>query len=526
MRKRTALQEYLLSAAIMAAPAACLAAEPPAPVLKPVSDHSALLQVPESEATGVMHAQFAPAGKERSISLTQHQSDTSGNSSNRQESKKPGFFKRLYKRFTVSEDESRKANANSGQAAVPIPQPPPIDFTIRDKNGTPKNQAQVPTQTIGYGSSKASVYQSANAGSAQPLVPNHQLYQEPTVRNYSAPSTGPVKRQDDFINPFESTDTVESDALLDLDSLIGSGPLTAPGARATVVPRSKPKQIAVPETDLSVERKPMKVMGARRPATQKKTTSGPFSGYRLPSDDEVLGLPDPEPEPKIESVPVITPEEIAPVKVEKKTVVRIPLLEEPEMALPTVTEAPEEAEPMVLDLAPVEPPKQPILIDPEPAFEPAVELPPEPKIVPPRYIETPAQPSAQTLKALDGRARREQQRYRIMARTGKLGFKGFCPVALRNERDLVDSREQFKAKFGLQTYYFSSAEAKAAFDADPARYAPAGGGSDVVLLVNTGEEVPGSLDFSLWYRDRLYMFRSRETQAMFSKNPRRFADEY
>ena len=62
--------------------------------------------------------------------------------------------------------------------------------------------------------------------------------------------------------------------------------------------------------------------------------------------------------------------------------------------------------------------------------------------------------------------------------------------------------------------------------ADPSRYAPAAGGSDVVLLVNTGEEQPGLLDYTLWYRDRLYMFRSRETMASFSSNPSKFANQY
>ena len=129
-------------------------------------------------------------------------------------------------------------------------------------------------------------------------------------------------------------------------------------------------------------------------------------------------------------------------------------------------------------------------------------------------------------RLLASRARRDHQTYRIMARTGKTGFKGFCPVELRDNRELVDSRQEYKSRFGLQTYFFSSAEARAAFEKDPSRYAPAAGGSDVVLLVNTSEEEPGSLDFSLWYRDRLFLFRSRETQQLFSKNPARYANQY
>ena len=114
----------------------------------------------------------------------------------------------------------------------------------------------------------------------------------------------------------------------------------------------------------------------------------------------------------------------------------------------------------------------------------------------------------------------------ISSRTGRKGFKGFCPVALRDEQQLVDSDPEIHATFGLQQYTFSSAAARSAFESDPARYAPAVGGSDVVLLVTSGEEEAGLLDYSVWYRDRLYLFRSRETMEMFNFDPAAYADQY
>lgn len=122
--------------------------------------------------------------------------------------------------------------------------------------------------------------------------------------------------------------------------------------------------------------------------------------------------------------------------------------------------------------------------------------------------------------------RRSRQMRMIQSRPGQMGFKGFCPVELRDRRELTETNPEFVATFGLQTYTFSSLAAKAAFEADPSRYAPAAGGSDVVLLVNSGEEQPGMLDYALWYRDRLYLFRSRETMNMFNKDPLRFANQY
>ncbi len=533
MKKRTLLQECLLSASVVAIPGLCLAAD--SSPLQPVKTGSALKALPDvdSHETAIQQSRFqeqysgvsqAAAERQRPvITLIQH--DTSSNKNgNGGETKKPGFLKRFFGRFSSSSDEENSqgaaGQATAGEPARSIPKPPPIDFTMPGQ--TQNAQGSVPAQTIGFDGGTPPTYRPAQSSSSKSLAKHDdQLH-----RQQSADL--PVRsspRQDDFVSPFESEETAEHDALLDLDSLIqGRQPVgTSPrNARDTV---QQSDEILVPELDLSTaNREPVRVIPARKERvaeTKAAAPSGPFTGYRLPSDDEVLGLP----EPKSQSA---TPQPLPEVAVTRPTisepteVVKIPLLEEPAMALPPVAVEPPQFE------EPVEALSKPMLIDPVEPQQAEVFRTTEsqaPVMVPPRFVETPSD-SAATLKAMDGRAQREQQRYRIMARTGKVGFKGFCPVALRNDRDLIDSREQFKAKFGLQTYYFSSHEAKSEFEANPARYAPAGGGNDVVLLVNTGEEAPGSLDFSLWYRDRLYMFRSRETQAMFSKDPKRYADQY
>jgi YHS domain-containing protein len=103
---------------------------------------------------------------------------------------------------------------------------------------------------------------------------------------------------------------------------------------------------------------------------------------------------------------------------------------------------------------------------------------------------------------------------------------GFCPVILREDRDLADMSEDHEARFGLNTYHFSSAEACDRFKANPTRYAPAAGGADVVALVNSGEQHAGSLEFAMWYRDRLYLFCSQETAGLFRADPASFGDQY
>ncbi|MEI7701017.1 MAG: hypothetical protein WCK86_14555, partial [Planctomycetia bacterium] len=72
-------------------------------------------------------------------------------------------------------------------------------------------------------------------------------------------------------------------------------------------------------------------------------------------------------------------------------------------------------------------------------------------------------------------------------------------------------------------YTFSTQEARAAFEASPTRYAPVAGGTDVVAEATEGVQKPGKLDYALWYRERLYLFQSRETMAAFHQNPRKFA---
>ena len=120
----------------------------------------------------------------------------------------------------------------------------------------------------------------------------------------------------------------------------------------------------------------------------------------------------------------------------------------------------------------------------------------------------------------------DARRQEIHARRHLSGFMGFCPVELREARDLVDAVATYETRFGLNTYRFSSEESLERFKANPTRYAPAAGGADVVALVNSGEQYPGSLEFAMWYRDRLYLFGSRETMELFGENPASFADQY
>lgn len=523
MKKRTLLQECLLSAAAIAVPGLCLAADHRP--LQPVNAGSSLKTVPGVAADNTIQlAEFQPqlASEPRSSAITLVQHDTS--SKTRKETKQPGFFKRLFTKRPNGADGSNSGGTavSPGQPGVSIPKPPPIDFTMPGQK--PKVSGGVPSRTASFTNTSPPTYRAAHSkDTTQAAVPVVQ----PNKQEAALPSLhSPVRStasHDGFVSPFISENTPhETDTLLDLDSLIKGQ------QKGTTLPQPSAAKELAQNAD-----KTLQIIAAKKQlAADQAIPEGPFTGYRLPSDNEVLQLQKPAPKVTFEPVPEIVanllPEAVSSAVVEEpaETIVQVPLLEEPAMALPPVTA------PRVSEMFELPEPNQafarPVLIDPvEPqqtdAFRTAEASTPKP--VAPSFVEEPGERSP-SLNVMDGRARREQQRYRIMARAGKAGFKGFCPVALRDDRELLDSREQFKAKFGLQTYYFSSPQAKSAFESAPARYAPAGGGSDVVVLVNTGEETPGSLDFCLWYRDRLYLFGSRETQAMFSDSPRRYANQY
>ncbi|RLS55730.1 MAG: hypothetical protein DWH91_08500 [Planctomycetota bacterium] len=111
------------------------------------------------------------------------------------------------------------------------------------------------------------------------------------------------------------------------------------------------------------------------------------------------------------------------------------------------------------------------------------------------------------------------KREMIAARKSLPGLKGFCPVALRDHRDLVDARSEFRVVYNNKTYYLGSSEAVQTFLGDPAKYAPASRGSDVIQLSVTGEESEGSLEHAVWYKGRLYMFTSAETMDTFVAAP-------
>lgn len=141
------------------------------------------------------------------------------------------------------------------------------------------------------------------------------------------------------------------------------------------------------------------------------------------------------------------------------------------------------------------------------------------EVPPAEAAAPPAAPAPQQSPA----ARMAELQRKLAERSGLGGFQGFCPVALRDRRELTDSRPEFLSVYQNRTYELSSAEAKARFEADPARYAPVNGGNDVVLTARGETEAEGSLTHAVWFKDRLYLFRTAETLREFNAEPTKYA---
>lgn len=118
-----------------------------------------------------------------------------------------------------------------------------------------------------------------------------------------------------------------------------------------------------------------------------------------------------------------------------------------------------------------------------------------------------------------------QQKYDLIrGRKALDGLKGFCPVALRETRELIDSSNQHMTVYRGTVYKLSSAEALERFEADPEVYAPAFAGYDVVSLYDN-KHVKGKLDHALWYNSSLYLFGSTDSVQRFREEPSKFIPE-
>ena len=140
--------------------------------------------------------------------------------------------------------------------------------------------------------------------------------------------------------------------------------------------------------------------------------------------------------------------------------------------------------------------------------------------LPPLPLETAEEPKSEPQEDAH-----EDKLKRLAQREAMSGFKGFCPVALRDRRDLIDTDSEITSSFEGKTYEFSTVDAKDSFEADPGKYAPTHRGNDVIVLTEGNVELKGTLENAVWFKDRLYLFSSAATLETFVGNPAKYAKQ-
>lgn len=94
----------------------------------------------------------------------------------------------------------------------------------------------------------------------------------------------------------------------------------------------------------------------------------------------------------------------------------------------------------------------------------------------------------------------------------------FCPVAYLAMDKAVKGDSKFTSTYKGKTYYFSSADAKKMFDAEPGKYLPKYDGLCATALA-MGQKMESKPEIFSIHKDAIYLFSSAEAKAGFDKDP-------
>ena len=106
----------------------------------------------------------------------------------------------------------------------------------------------------------------------------------------------------------------------------------------------------------------------------------------------------------------------------------------------------------------------------------------------------------------------------------RVGLGGYCPVCILDANKWAKGSPEHQATYDGVTYYFPEEAIKEKFLASPAKYVPALGGDCIVCYAKLGKRVPGMINHTARYNDRLFLFPGAEQQRAFVANPQEFAD--
>ena len=133
-------------------------------------------------------------------------------------------------------------------------------------------------------------------------------------------------------------------------------------------------------------------------------------------------------------------------------------------------------------------------------------------------------PLADDLRADDPAPRSGRPRIARRPSRRLLGMRGFCPVTLHEQRRWVRGDREFQWEHQGITYFLADTAAFDRFYEEPERYAPKLLGCDPVLYRDEGRAVPGSTAHAAIWRDDLFLFTSAKTRAAFRADPSKYAN--
>ncbi len=152
------------------------------------------------------------------------------------------------------------------------------------------------------------------------------------------------------------------------------------------------------------------------------------------------------------------------------------------------------------------------------------------KLVPPPTEPKKVPEIAATSQPADGPANAPKQDVPVAAGPAAsdssamlLAMDGYCPVTLRTTRAWKPGSSEIFCEHDGQIFFFTAAEKRDEFKANPGRFAPRHLGCDPVVLAQSDVAVRGSVKFGAFYEGELFLFESADSRAKFRKDPARYA---
>jgi YHS domain-containing protein len=145
--------------------------------------------------------------------------------------------------------------------------------------------------------------------------------------------------------------------------------------------------------------------------------------------------------------------------------------------------------------------------------------------LPPVQPQTAAETVATTPPAAPPEPSRHDADVRPCDLSMPLALRGYCPVSMIRQAELVPGRLEHCCVYKQNRYQFRSDEDLREFLNSPRKYLPSEEGFCVVTWAESHRRQSGSIDFPALFGDHLFLFANDEARRKFLKNPERYVDD-